>query len=393
MKRRIVVVLQDAAQAGAVATSCHHQLASLAGQHSCTLITNGLLPVPAGWWPVMRVPVPSLSWMRLHAQVPRQMVFILMAGIALLRTCRRGEIALVLFHSHPPAALLSPVLRFLLGCRVAMVMHGDIHDRPRGTYDPRLTWWYRICTTPAYRRLDAVLALSPYMADLAIKGGANPHQVYLAPNGVDAEEIGLAQPASPPRGQRLLFVGRMEYNKGVDLLVQAFSQLAPHYPGLSLTCIGHSDVRYLAPLKRQLLAMDLAERVTFLPPQSRHELGKFYTDAALVVVPSRSETQSTVAMEAMAAGRAVLASDTGGNPMLVDSPSTGLLFRTGDRADLALQLERLIASPSTLVSMGRAAQLRHRACLTLQRRSQVFLACIDRIVAGLGCDDSRETAL
>ena len=60
-----------------------------------------------------------------------------------------------------------------------MVMHGDINDRPAGTYDPRLTWWYKITTGRAYRVVDAVIALSIYMRNFAIAGGAHPEKVFI----------------------------------------------------------------------------------------------------------------------------------------------------------------------------------------------------------------------
>jgi glycosyltransferase involved in cell wall biosynthesis len=264
-----------------------------------------------------------------------------------------------------------------------MVMHGDIFDRPRGTYDARLTWWYRICTAPAYRRADAVLALSPYMACLAIHGGADPQHVHMAPNGVDLAEIGLMESTTPPRDSNLLFVGRLEFNKGIDLLLHAFVELAHRHPTLRLTCIGSPHPAILTPWQQQLHAEGLDSRVRFLSPQPRHALGAFYAESALVVIPSRSETQSTVAMEAMAAGRAVLASNTGGNPMLVDEPITGLLFRNGDATDLAAQLHRLISEPEMMMAMGRAGAERHQALFTRQQSGERLRACIERIGAGM----------
>lgn len=380
---RIIAVLQGLSEGGAVATCCLNQLKDLTAEHDCRLVTDGVpVDVPASL-PVQCLPVPRLRWLRRFAHVPRQALFILMTGCALCLSRQRGRVDLLLFHSHPPTALLSPLLRRWLGCRVVMVMHGDIFDRPQGTYDPRITWWYRIWTRPAYHRADAVLALSPYMASLAVSGGARPEHVHLAPNGVDLQEIGLEAPSSPPENQDLLFVGRLEANKGVDLLIQAFCRLATDHPRLRLTCIGSPDRQLLHQLQQQLQVSGLASRVIFLPPQPRGHLGAFYERSSLVVIPSRSETQSTVAMEAMAAGRAVLASDTGGNPMLVDAPHTGLLFRCGDAEDLATQLERLITSPQRLGAMGRAAAQRHQAHFTRECSARALRVSIERIGAGL----------
>ena len=380
---RIAAALQGLQEGGAVASSCVNQLQALAVDHPCLLISDGRpADLPSGF-AVQTLPVPSLRWLRRYAHVPRQLVFILMTGAALTTRRPRRSLDLVLFHSHPPTALLASLLRRRLGCRVVMVMHGDIFDRPPGTYDPRITWWYRLWTRRAYQRADAVLALSPYMASLAVRGGARPEHVHLVPNGVDLEEIGLASPALTPESQDVLFVGRLEFNKGLDLLIQAFIRLAGRHPRLRLTCIGSPDHAFLQPLLQLLEVEQLASRVAFLPPQAREQLGVHYQRAALVVIPSRSETQSTVAMEAMAAGRAVLASDTGGYPMLVDAPATGLLFRSGDAEDLVSQLDGLITSPQRLAAMGRSAAQRHQAHFTRACSAARLRASIERIGAGL----------
>jgi glycosyltransferase involved in cell wall biosynthesis len=217
------------------------------------------------------------------------------------------------------------------------------------------------------------------MASLAIKGGALPLNVYLSPNGVDQVEIGLSQDMPVVSGQNLLFIGRLEYNKGIDILVESFCNLSPIFPELTLTCIGASDASYLRSLKQCLHRFKAHDRVIFLSPQPRTSLGYYYCKSSLVIVPSRSETQSTVAMEAMAAGRPVLASNTGGNTMLVDVPNTGLLFRSGDSTDLALKIQELMNSPSTLARMGFYALERHKLHFTRERCAEVFRKNINLI--------------
>lgn len=379
---RIIAVLQGLDQPeAAVTTCCINQLEALAEQHACSLLSDGEPPPGATQLSIDRVPVARLRILRRFAHVPRQMLFILMVARRLCLEHRAEPVDLVLLHSHPSTALLAPLLRRTKGCKVVMMMHGDIRDRPAGTYDPRLTWWYRVTTPAAYRQADAVLTPSPYMARLAIDGGAAPGRVYLSPHGVDAADIGLTGTPGPPEGHGLLFVGRIEYNKGVDLIVQALCRLAPTRPDLTLTCIGSPDRRYLSGLQRQLRQVDLTDRVRFLSSQPRSRLGRFYAEAALVVVPSRSEALSTVAIEAMAAGRPVLASDTGGNPLIVQAPHTGLLFANGDADALTVQLQRLIDAPDQRVAMGQAARQRHAAVFSRQRAGQRLRQQIRQIEA------------
>lgn len=395
MPLSVVVVLQGFDEAGAVASCCRNQMLALAGRHQVSLITDrsrspqrdaDLAPRVG----IERLAVPSLSWMHRFAHVPRQILFILLAGRALRRRLRRQPVDLVLFHSHPPTALLAPLLR-RHGCRTAMVMHGDIFDRPAGTYDRRITWWYRVTTQRAYRSCDGVLALSPYMAAFAERGGARAQRIHLVPNGVDAEEIGLADGShvDPPSPASLLFVGRIEFNKGVDLLIDAFCSLLERWPSLQLTCIGSPERDYLNSLLTWLkrggvsvstpAADSATAQVRFLPPQPRQQLGAHYLRAAVVVVPSRSETQSTVLMEAMAAGRAVVASDTGGNPMLVDDGRSGRLFACGEAGSLSRALAELLADPERIQAMGRSARERHRQHYSRSRSAAALLAAVQAL--------------
>lgn len=347
--------------------------------------------------------MPSLAWMHRFAHVPRQILFILSARRALRRRLRCQPIDLVLFHSHPPTALLAGLLR-RYGCRTAMVMHGDIFDRPPGTYDRRITWWYRVTTQRAYRRCDGVLALSPYMAAFAERGGARAGRIHLVPNGVDAEEIGLTpgNQADPISSTNLLFVGRIEFNKGVDLLIDAFCGLVQRWPELQLICIGSPERDYLNSLLAWLQRAGVrvatptddgaagpatdAKRaqVRFLPPQPRQQLGDHYLHSAVVVVPSRSETQSTVLMEAMAAGRAAVASDTGGNPMLVDEGRSGLLFSSGDAHALSRTLAGLLADPERIRTMGNAARERHQRLYSRSRSASALLDAVHSLMEERG---------
>lgn len=284
----------------------------------------------------------------------------------LLLQHRKQRLDLVVMHSHPITALLANPLK-RKGIRTAMVMHGDIFDRPSNTYDSRLTLWYKFTTPKAYAHCTGVLALSPYMASLAHRGGAPVDRVHLTPNGVDPEEIGLSPTDfSEPNiiSPKNLFIGRIEYNKGPDLLVEAFCRLINRWPNLELHCIGapvspRFERRLLAQLRDhgvRILTAHTKEaqtgaKVRFTPFVPRKALGSQYIDSAIVVVPSRSETLSTVTMEAMAAGRVVVASDTGGNPMLIDNAVTGLLFRNGDAHSLAKSFTDLLSSPEKIIHM------------------------------------------
>ena len=156
--------------------------------------------------------------------------------------------------------MLSPRLPLLpvqasLGVPYGLVTHGDIFDRPRGTYDPRLTWFYKRVTPTAYSKANLIVALSPYMHALAQKRGAAKNSIRVIPNGIDPSELGLSVSftPSPPLGigspLRVLFVGRLSIEKGVDTLLQACDRLVQRNIPFQLRLVGDG------PLRSQLQAM------------------------------------------------------------------------------------------------------------------------------------------
>jgi len=388
----LAVVLQGFDQGGGVATSCLNQITILSQVYRIILFTDGgsLQPrqVPEGVV-VQRLPVPELRWLHRLAHVPRQWVFVLAVRRALLGAGARESYAGVLFHSHPAAALLATPLR-RRRIRSLLVVHGDIFDRPPGTYDWRLTAWYRWATPRAYRRVDAIISLSPAMVGLARRWQADGVASHLVPNCIDPAAIGLDAGAlsgdgllagaegggcdtnvrrgtvesgavERDQGEELLFVGRIEPVKGIDVLLDAVAVLHGSGRQLRLRCIGSVSPRYIAQLEQRIEELGLRSVVRLGGPQSRSRLGECYRRCLLLVVPSRSEPQATVILEGMAAGCAIVASDVGGNRMMLETERSGLLFPRDDLPALVRCLERLLDDPVFRQRLGAEARSRfHR---------------------------------
>lgn len=269
------------------------------------------------WDRWLQVRAPSFRWLRRFCHLPAELGFDLGALLALLRLQRRSPVDLVLCHSHPVAALTGVPFRWLSGARLAMVCHGDIFERPAGTYEPGLTWLYRRTTPLAYRQADLVVALSPTMQEWAERGGAAPEHLALIPNGIDPADIGLSQALPPPtpegRALRVLYVGRIELVKGVDVLLIAWQELVGAGWAGELRLIGLVAPAWRAEFERLCNAIPEGPgRPEVLPLVPRLELGSHYRWADVVVIPSRSDPLPTVALEAMAAGRAVVGTRVGG---------------------------------------------------------------------------------
>ena len=153
---------------------------------------------------------------------------------------------------------------------------------------------------------------------------------------------------------RLLCVGRFVPIKGHDVLLPAFKRARDAVPGLELELAGAGPIE--TALRQRVRELGLAGAVRFLGLVS--PIGPALEQAAIVVVPSLGEGFGMVALEAMERGRAVIASDVGGLPEIVDDGVTGLVVPRGDPAALAAAIGELAANPARAAAMGMAGRER-----------------------------------
>jgi D-inositol-3-phosphate glycosyltransferase len=154
----------------------------------------------------------------------------------------------------------------------------------------------------------------------------------------------------------LLFVGRIQPLKGLDVAIGALAQLARDDAELVVVG-GPSGLAGPAELARvQALADDLGVRgrIRFVPPQPHHLLSTWYRAADVVLVPSRAESFGLVALEAAACGAPVVASDVGGLRTIVDDGHTGFLVDSRDPSAFAVAVDKLLADPALAAAMGAA---------------------------------------
>jgi glycosyltransferase involved in cell wall biosynthesis len=189
----------------------------------------------------------------------------------------------------------------------------------------RVPWLAR----PALRRARTVVAASTELAAAAERLGAR--DVKVIPNGVDVPEM-VAEPDEPPH---VLYAGRLSAEKGVLELVEASE-------GLPLVVAGDGPLRPRVP-----------GALGFVPHE---ELLRLYERAAVVACPSRREGFGVVCAEAMAHGRAVVATPVGGMRDLVEDGVNGLVVPVGDVPALRVALERLLGDSVLRARLGAAAR-------------------------------------
>ena len=358
---RLAIVCPACGKGGAVANVALHQTQELSAFFCVTLLSDSFPATGLEGVSFHSLLPPRFCWLRRFGHVPREIAFALSAKAALTRLYTQAGVDVVLCHGHPVAALAAGSLWRSLRIPYALITHGDIFDRPKGTYDPQLTWFYQQVTRPAYRGAALVVALSPRMRDLALRGGVAPERVVVIPNGIDPSEIGLDERAPPPARApaarlELLYVGRLSVEKGVDVLIAAAGLLKADGVAFRLRLAGSGPEE--ARLRMLVTQSQLDAQVVFLGPVPRLAMGALYQSADVVCVPSRSEALPTVALEAMTAGVAVVGCAVGGIPSVIEEGVSGLLVPSQTPRAMAEALHRLGRDPPLMRRMGEAGRQR-----------------------------------
>ena len=158
----------------------------------------------------------------------------------------------------------------------------------------------------------------------------------------------------------MLFVGRIQPLKGVDIAVRALAKVENEQTELMIVggasgSFGSSESTHVRKLIRDL---NLNGRVHFVDPQPHHLLSTYYRAADVVLVPSRSESFGLVALEAAACGIPVVASAVGGLLNLVEHKRSGFLVKDRNPQEFARYVNELLADPMLGLTMGNHAAQR-----------------------------------
>jgi len=270
-------------------------------------------------------------------------------------------------HSHLVHADWHAALAAALRSDTAVVSSKHNHDPFRtGTA-------YKVVERLAARRSDAMIAISCSLADFtATHTGIQPCIVH----------YGLPAPPAPPsrdhdRPLRLLAVGRLEEQKGHDLLIEAFASVARDNTALRLLISGEGSRRgSLADLASDL---GVADKVQFLGWRSDVEV--LLAAADILVHPARWEGFGLVILEAMAAALPVVATRVGAIPEVVIDGETGLLVDQEDARGLAVAIRSLLHDNERRVRLGRAGFDRLREAFSPDRMAAGTVAVYRRALA------------
>jgi glycosyltransferase involved in cell wall biosynthesis len=202
-----------------------------------------------------------------------------------------------------------------------------------------------------------------------------PEQYRVIPNGIALERFALAR--APERG-RIVMVGRLAEQKRPDVALQAFASARRRRPELELDIVGDGPLRPEAERLAAGLGVDGAVRFLGV----RDDVPELLARAECMLLASDYEGSPLAVAEAMAAGLAVVATDTAGTNELVRPGRTGKLVPCGDSEGLAAALVEVLADPKLAARLGAEGRRLAQAELSLEGMVERLVALYDE-VAGI----------
>ncbi len=181
----------------------------------------------------------------------------------------------------------------------------------------------------------------------------------IVPPGVDTDCFSFTPIASEQNTKStILYVGRLDALKGVDLLLDAFAIIATQIPDVDLQIVGGGSADEFRRVLGRIASLRLADRIKLPGVLPQSELPKIYSDAACIVAPSFHETFGLAVLEAAACGTPAIAADVDGLRSIVDDGNTGYLIREREPTLYAEKISEIVENPPLRKQMSIAARNR-----------------------------------
>jgi glycosyltransferase involved in cell wall biosynthesis len=284
----------------------------------------------------------------------QKIVIALGALIRFVRLLIMGRVALVHVHGASGASFWRKLIFILL----AFAAHRPViyHLHGGGFVDFFRTQCGRVgqaCVRLVLSRSARVVLLSPQW-ETAIRAIAPEAALVIIPNPVEVSEAHHAQ-AHDQRPHDVVFVGRLERDKGIFDLVDAFSLLIQEFPSARLRCAGDGDA---AEVLRRAKSRGVASAVNCMGWLHGDTKWRLLGSGAVYALPSYFEGLPMALLEAMAVRLPVVATTAGGIPSAITDGVEGFLVPPGDVPALSQALRRLLGDDKLRRTMGDAAYCR-----------------------------------
>ena len=199
------------------------------------------------------------------------------------------------------------------------------------------------------RHADGVRTVSGFTSGLVRAEGVEPTATF--PAYMDLAPFTTRAPVALPTSPQALFIGVLERYKAVDVLAAAWPAVRASVPDARLRIVGRGR---LASVVEQLAA-DGRLAVSWTPELPTEGVARALDESTLLVLPSRGEGMGRVLVEAFCRGRAIVGTNSGGIPDLVEDGASGLLVPPDDKPRLASALARVLGNPEIATQLGAGA--------------------------------------
>lgn len=284
-----------------------------------------------------------------------------------------------IIHTHLPRADFGGALwqRFAGGVPWICSVH-DIHS------DSWSAQWALPLLCRLWRQADAVIAISRAVKTwLEMDCGLPSACVTVIHYGIEPTRSDYVRQtdAIPRMPKRMVIgsVGRLEPRKGHERLIQAMPQILERIPDVCLQIAGHDHRGHRARLQRLIDELRLRDHVTLVGFQN--DVAGFLAGIDLFALASRAEGFGQVLLEAMAAGKPVVASRILPLSEIVVDGTTGALADADDPADFARAICRLLSRPEEAMHMGEAGRRRARQFFSSAAMAEKTLELYDRVLS------------
>ena len=273
---------------------------------------------------------------------------------ALAHIIREREIDLV--HSHlPDQNFYSCLAGRMTGCPIVVTYHGPVELRDAN----RLRGWLKLQLVK--NTAARVVVVCDYVRSMLHTIGFADHQMHRIYNGIATEHFRTLVRGTlrmelkmPAEAVLVGMVGNVRGPKGQEHFIRAAQRIARQEPSVHFIICGDLHPTLAPPLFALVNKLGLQEKVHFLG--FRSDVPHVLADLDVFVLPSTSEGFPLVVLEAMATGRAVVATRCGGAEEVVEHEQTGLLVPVGDDQAIAESVIRLLLNPQMRARLARSGQ-------------------------------------
>jgi glycosyltransferase involved in cell wall biosynthesis len=237
------------------------------------------------------------------------------------------------------------------------------------------------------KNASKLIAVSQVEKDQYLNMGLPEKKIEIIYNGIDVSEYETL----PERGnfrkkhniapdeKIILYLGRLFKHKGLDFLVDGFSNLLDQYQDAILVIVGPDD-GYLSILNEQIKMLDVEKNVLFTGPLYKNEKLEAFVDADVLIYPGQIEIFGLVPFEAIMCGTPVIVNDDCGCGEIIKEGQCGTVIKYGDIAELSKKIDKILANPADSKEQVKHGQIfisRNLAYeVTIEKFLELYSSCL-----------------